>query len=177
MKTQRFLIALATAGALLAWTQADDNPNKPERRHPGHQMKTEYLPAKPEFKIGEPVSIVLRITNMGDSAFKFMRGGRQRGARDNQFAFNAQLGRRMLPDIGDPVHFGGLGISVLLKPGEQVEIPVDLTKWFSFEEAGLCAMRGSYFMEFSDPNPGAEAHRTIWEDFACAEFAITITDN
>ncbi len=165
----------AAADALLAWTRTDDDPSKPERRHPGHQMKAEYIAAKPEFKIGESVPVVLRITNIGESAFKFLRGGRQGGARDNQFAFNAQLGRRMLPDVGDPIHFGGLGSYVLLKPGEHVEIPVDLTKWFSFGEAGLCAMRGSYVMEFADPE--LDAHRTIWEDFACAEFTITITDN
>lgn len=175
MKTLRILIALAASGALLAWTQADDDPSNPERRHPGHQMKAEFIPAKPEFTIGEPVPVVLRISNIGDSAFRFMRGGRQRGARDNQFAFNAQLGRRMLPDVGDPIHFGGLGSYVLLKPGEHVEIPVDLTKWFSFEEAGLCAMRGSYFMEFADLDP--DARLTLWEDFACAEFTITISDN
>jgi hypothetical protein len=174
MKTLRFLVALAVAGALLAWTQPHDGPSKPERRHPGHQMKAEYI-AKPEFRIGEPVPVVLRITNVGDSAFKFMRGGRQRGARDNQFAFNAQLGRRMLPDIGDPVHFGGLGTHVLLKSGEHVDVPVDLTKWFSFDEAGLCELRGSYLMEFANPEP--DAHLTIWEDFACAEFTITITGN
>jgi hypothetical protein len=164
----------SAAGGSLASTGAGDEPGPPERRHPGHQMKTEYIAATPEFKIGEPVPVVLRITNIGDAAFTFMRGGRQRGARDNQFAFNAQLGRRMLPDVGDPVHFGGLGSYVLLRPGEHVEIPVDLTKWFSFGEAGLCSIRGSYFMAFADPE--LDAHPTIWEDFACAEFTITITD-
>jgi hypothetical protein len=176
MRILRFLIALVVAAAaLLSWTQADDVPGKPERHHPGHQMKADFIPAKHEFKVGEPVEVVLRITNVGESPFKFMRGGRQRGARDNQFAFNAQFGKRMLPDVGDPVHFGGIGADVLLKPGENVDIPVDLTKWFSFEEDGRYIMRGSYYMEFADP--AADAHEPIWEDFACAEFTIAITDD
>jgi hypothetical protein len=176
MKTLLLLIALAPAGAWLVSSQAQqDPPAKPERRHPGHRMKAEFIPAKPTFKIGEPVPVVLRISNVGDSAFMFMRGGRQRGARDNQFAFNAQLDRRMLPDVGDPVHFGGIGGHDLVKPGEHVEIPVDLKKWFSFEEAGVCQMRGSYYMMFVKPDPDARP-MIIWEDFACAEFTITISD-
>ena len=49
----------------------------------------------------------------------------------------------------------------------------DLTKWLSFEEAGVYAMRGSSFMEWFDPN--SEAKSTTCEDFVWAEFTITIS--
>jgi hypothetical protein len=131
-----------------------------------------FIPEKEEFLLGEPVTAKLRITNVGDADFTFNIGGRQRGARDNQFAFSAELvGDKMLPDIGDPRHFGGLGASVTLKPGESHEIHVDLTKWFAFKESEIYMLRGSYYMQFIDP---ALPDFVIWEDFACSEFEVRI---
>ena len=140
-----------------------------ERRHPGHRMLVTFMPDKDSLVSGEPVTAKLRITNIGDSSFTFMHGGRQRGARDNQFAFSAELAGKMLPDIGDPTHYGGLGGGVTLKPGEHHEIAVDLTKWFAFTQAGTYSLRGSYYMRFMD-----EHSSVIWEDFACAEFVVRI---
>jgi hypothetical protein len=77
--------------------------------------------------------------------------------------------------IGNPIHFGGLGAYVHLKPGQSVEIPVDLTKWFRFEKPGRIMLRGSYYMGFSDPSQAG--YSFIWEDFACAEFSIQIKEN
>lgn len=186
MKARYVLIALAAAGALLAGTanlqdppgappDTQDEVKKPDRRHPGHRMYVQFIPSKPAFAPGQPVPITLRITNVGDEPFNFMRGGRQRGARDNQFAFNAQLFDKMLPDIGDPINFGGIGSFILVKPGEHTEVSVDLTKWFAFKEPGVYMMRGSYFMEFADP--ATETYLPIWTDFACAEFMITIAND
>jgi hypothetical protein len=155
-----FCVDLAVEGAEL------------ERRHPGHKMEIAFLPTKDAFAPDEPVKVDLRIKNVGDTEFMFMRGGRQRGARDNQFGFTAQAGDRMLPDIGSPIHFGGLGSYVRVKPKETIEIPVDLKKWFAFSAEGFFELRGTYYMRFSVPD--AEDHRPIWEDFACAEFSITI---
>ena len=144
-------------------------------RHPGHKMQVTFSPVKEPFALGEPVTVVLKITNIGQSDFMFIRGGRQRGARDNQFGFTAQAGDRMLPDIGNPVHYGGLGSFVTVKPKETVEIPVDLKKWFAFDREGIFELRGTCFMKFCDPV--TETSSVIWEDFACAEFVITIRKN
>src|SRR5262245_32199987 len=111
------------------------------RRHPGHKIQVVFSPEKKVFVPGEPVKVVLKVTNIGESDFMFMRGGRQRGARDNQFGFTAQAGNRMLPDIGHPDHFGGLGIFVRVRPKETVEIPVDLKRWFAFDKEGTFQMR------------------------------------
>jgi len=144
-----------------------------KRRHPGHRMLVEFIPDKTEFASGESVTVKLRITNIGERDFAFMQGGRQRGPRDNQFAFSAELvGNRMVSDTGDPRNDGGLGLGAPLKPGQTEEINVDLTKWFNFQESGEYNLRGSYYMEFIDPS--AKHPYTIWEDFACAEFKVRI---
>jgi hypothetical protein len=154
--------------------------NVVKRQHPGQQMLVEFIPDKRPFKIGEPVVVRLRITNVGNHDFTFVEGGRQRGPRDNQFAFSAEVmggkiaaGRMMgamLPDIGDPMNFGGIAGSVTLKPGQSREIPVDLNNWFKFERNGEYSIRGSYYMELIDPDKSN--FQTIWEDYACAEFTI-----
>lgn len=149
------------------------NAKVEQRHHPGYLMLVSFIPDKTEFALGEPVSARLRITNVGTSNFTFVQGGRQRGARDNQFAFSAEsAGDKMLPDTGDPRNFGGLAGYVTLKPGESHEIPVDLTKWFAFTKAGFYQVRGSYYMEFVDLS--ASGGGTLWEDCACAEFTVRI---
>ena len=153
-----------------------------KRHHPGEQMLVQFVPDKAAFKAGEPVVVKLHITNVGNKDFAFMEGGRQRGARDNQFAFSAEVvgpkivgGKmkgEMLPDTGDPMNFGGLAFPVVLKTGQSHDVPVDLTEWFRFEKHGSYNIRGSYYMEFI--NPGDRDLFTIWDDYACAEFTITM---
>lgn len=79
------------------------DPNVQPRRHPGYRMLATYKPEKAVFHLGDPVKVKMRIANVGDIDFAFIAGGRQRGARDNQFAFSVeQVGGKMLPDAGDP---------------------------------------------------------------------------
>ena len=135
-------------------------------------MLVEFITDKAEFSVGEPVTARLRITNIGDTEFAFIQGGRQRGPRDNQFAFSAEfVGSKMMPDIGDPRNWGGLGSSVTLKAGQSHDIKVDLAKWFNFKESGTYNLRGSYHMNFV--NPDFYTH-TLWDDYACAEFKVRI---
>jgi hypothetical protein len=144
-----------------------------ERKHPGHRMLVAFLCDKKEFPAGGPVTVKLHISNVGDTAFAFIQGGRQRGPRDNQFAFSAELvGGKMVPDSGDPRNMGGIGIPVTLDPGQSHDVPVDLTNWFHFQPGGMYNIRGSYHMDFVDPR--AHDLRTIWEDYACAEFTVEV---
>lgn len=141
--------------------------------HPGHQMLVQIIPDKDEFSKGEPVIVKLRITNIGTNTFAYMQGGSQRGPRDNQFAFTAMgPDLKMLPDVGDPRNFGGLASTITLKPGQSHELPVDLTKWFSFDKSGEYYLRGSYAMSFQDLD--SPISHDIWDDFACAAFRITV---
>jgi hypothetical protein len=155
-----------------------------KRRHPGHRMLVEYIPDKEEFSVGEPVTVTLRITNIGDTEFAFMEGGRQRGPRDNQFAFSAELAEselvggervgKMVPDTGDPMNYGGQMSTVRLKPGQSHDIQVDLADWFKFKRGETYYVRGSYLMELIDPK--TRDSDTIWEDYACAEFTVKMKD-
>lgn len=152
-------------------------PTVQKRRHPGHRMAVAFIPEKESYSTNEPVMVKLRITNVGNNKFVFMQGGRQRGSRDNQFAFTAQRGNKMLPDIGNPLNFGGLFGPVAVEAGQSKEIEVDLTKWFKFSEEGYYALRGSYGMGFYDSQVNGDPRFPedfIWEDFACAEFSIQV---
>jgi len=163
-------IALLVISPFSVWPQEAVTPEA--RRHPGHKMEASFNPSQETFSTDGPVLVTLKIKNIGDTPFKFMRGGRQRGPRDNQFAYTAEQNNRMLPDVGEPTNFGGIGSYVVLAPNEEVEISVDLTKWFDFKEPGLVMLRGSYYMYFGYPD--LTGYTKIWEDFACAEFSIKI---
>ena len=142
-----------------------------DRHHPGEEMLVQFIPAKEEFSTNEPVTVNLRITNIGKTEFAYYQGGANRGARDNQFGFTAEYpGRKMLPDVGDPNNFGGLIGTILLKPGQNHDLSVDLRKWFNFASGGIYEVRGSYAMGFADPN--TKDFRTIWQDYACDQFEI-----
>ncbi|MCC5790451.1 MAG: hypothetical protein JJT75_12520 [Opitutales bacterium] len=143
-----------------------------ERRHPNHKMEVTFVPAKESFSQDGPVLVTLEIKNIGNTPFMFWQGGRQRGPRDNQFAFSGEQSGRMLPDIGNPMNLGGIMRPVHLDPQEKVDIHVDLTKWFDFTEPGRVMLRGSYYMSFADPQ--STNYSKIWEDFASAEFSIQI---
>jgi hypothetical protein len=147
-----------------------------ERRHPGHQLLVQFIPEKKEFKPGEAANVKFRITNMGRSGFTFIAGGRQRRAtRNNQFAFSAQESSgAVLPDTGNGHHNGGLGFGVTVEPGKAYEASVDLSRWFTFTRPGSYQVRGSYYMEFVNPAP--DGFNILWEDFACAEFTVEISN-
>lgn len=148
------------------------------RQHPGHKMCIRFSPVKDSFVPGEKVAVTLRITNVGDTPFAFLVGGRQRGPRDNQYGFTARwLGGSGLPDTGDSVNFGGICTNKTLQPGEAFEDTVDLGDWFSFTKSGYYECRGSYFMRMLKPIVGEEFHITeVWDDCAAGEFAVRIKD-
>jgi hypothetical protein len=142
------------------------------RQHPGHLFQIDFAPTKQEFEIGEDVTVNLRITNVGTNAVSFMKGGRNRAARDNQYVFNARYGGKQVEDIGTSYHFGGLAVKRVLKPGETFEDAISLKKWFSFESAGIYEVHGSYYLDFNDPVDAS--WKTIWEDYVSADFIVRV---
>jgi hypothetical protein len=140
------------------------------RHHPGHRMLVQFTPDKKQFSPGDPVTVTIRIQNVGDADFTFWNGGRTRMAtRNNQFAFTAEVWGKVVADTGNPGHRGGMSVPVTLAPGKSFEIQsLDLTKWFQFDEKGWYNIRGSYYMRFGLPDENE------WEDFACAEFKVIV---
>ena len=144
------------------------------RGHPGHNLRISFTPTKQEFRVGEEVTATLRIANVGANTISFMKGGRNRAARDNQYVFSARYNGKQVDDIGTSFHFGGLAFRRVLKPGEVFEDKISLSKWFAFDKAGMYEIHGSYYLDFNDPD--AATWRTIWEDYASADFIVTIKE-
>ncbi len=142
------------------------------RRHPSHNLLVSFSPTKQEFAIGEEVTATLRITNVGTQPICFMKGGRNRAARDNQYVFAARQRGKQVHDIGTSYHFGGLATRQVLKGGDVFEDTINLDKWFSFDEAGLYEILGSYYLNFVEPE--TNSWRSIWEDYVSAEFLVRI---
>ena len=146
----------------------------PYRRHPGHALQVSFIPVKQVFETGEEVVVILRITNVGTKTVAFMQGGRNRVARDNQYIFSARYPGRQVEDIGTSYHFGGISVRRVLEPREVFEAEVSLNKWFLFKEAGVYEIHGSYYLDFQDPTD--DSWRTIWDDYASGDFAVTIKE-
>jgi len=145
------------------------------RKHPGHKFAVTFEPDKTSYRPGEPITLTMKIKNVGDQTVCFHDGGRQRGPRDNQFGFTAfrsgGFGKAVL-DTGDPTNFGGIGTNRVLKPGEVFSKTVRLDSWFKFKEADTYQVRASYRLEFHEP--GGKTYCVIWEDFATAECSVRI---
>jgi len=144
------------------------------RRHPRHNLLVSFTPTEQEFSVGEQVTATLQIMNVGTMSISFMKGGRNRAARDNQYVFSARHGGKQVDDIGTSYHFGGLASRRVLKPGEVFEDKISLSKWFAFDKAGMYEIHGSYYLDFNDPN--AESWRTIWQDYVSADFTVLIKE-
>jgi hypothetical protein len=142
------------------------------RKHPHHNLRVRFLPSKREFAPGAEVTATLQITNVGTNAVGFMKGGRNRAIRDNQYVFSARFNGKQVEDIGSSGHAGGLASRRVLKPGETFEDTISLSKWFAFDKKGTYEIHGSYFLEFSEPE--SDSWRTIWEDYVSADFMISV---
>ncbi len=142
------------------------------RRHPGHRLEVSFVPAKPAFAPGEPVRATFRMKNVGDSPVAFVHGGRNRAPRDNQYDFLARLGGRLVPDVGNNVHYGGLSQRRVIPPGGTFEEEVDLGKWFAFTERGLYEIVGMYALTLLDP--ATDDQIPLWEDHAAAPFLVEV---
>lgn len=144
------------------------------REHPGYALETRFVPTRAAFSSDEPVIVTLKIENVGHVPVTFVAGGRQRGARDNQFGFTAfgPFGAPV-PDTGDPQNVGGIGSIITLAPAETFRKEVDLRKWFAFTQLGVYRLKGTYDLDFSD-SPGDLGLTKIWTDVAAASFSVTI---
>ncbi len=143
-----------------------------KRIHPNYALTTRYIPSKGAFSTNEPLMVTLEIKNVDTVPVAFQVGGKNRGERDNQFGFTAYDGMKAVPDIGNPVHFGGLSVNKTLKPGEIFTKEVDLRKWFTFQKAGTYEITGSYYLSFFDPDK--KDYFVLWEDYATASFYLKI---
>lgn len=139
------------------------------RKHPGHLLATRFTTDKREYRVGDAVTAELTIENVGQKTLRFMDGGRNRGARNNQFSFAAQLDNRPYPDSGDPIHFGGSAGVVVLKPGQKFTKKVELGKWYKLDHPGLYSIVGAFYLAFV---PADDFAPVLWEDYVAAPFYV-----
>ena len=147
------------------------------RNHPGHRLLTTWKPAKPSYRVGEPVTLRIEIKNVGDKPVSFRVGGQQRGPRDNQFRFLAYRSGgygKSIADSGDPANFGGPSGWQDLQPGDVFSRDVDLSHWFKFTEPDSYRVTGLYELELFDLKPDASHGDTIWEDYAIGECTVYV---
>jgi hypothetical protein len=148
------------------------------RQPPGYKYFAEFTPAKSEFVSNEPVTVKFSIKNLDDRTMAFQNGGSQRGARNNQFGFRAMFGyMKPVPDVGDPINFGGLCGLVKLEPGKTFDAEVDLKKWFTFDKPGTYSIHGFYALALYKPSDGIESlspANLLWSDYAAADFTVTV---
>ena len=139
------------------------------RRHPGHKVFVKWAPMQMSFKPNDPFELTLTVKNVGEVDINFTAGGHQAATRDNQFAFVAHSGYgKPVPDMGDPMTFGGPGSLVKLKPGELFTKTVDVSKWFRFTESGTYQLTCMYHIEMSS------GERDLWDDFLTGRCAVRI---
>ncbi len=102
----------------------------------------------------------------------FHDGGQQRGARNNQFNFTCFHDLKPLPDVGDPIHFGGLAATVHLKPGERFTRRVDLRDWYEFDKTGRYELIGTFYLAL---HGNLDEYRVIWEAYISGPGHVTIS--
>jgi hypothetical protein len=146
------------------------------RKHPGHRVVLRLTPDKESYRPGEPVPLAVDIFNVGDVAILFQNGGKQRGARNNQFRFMAYAGYgagKAVPDTGNPWNHGGLSTLRPLKPGESERITVGLDKWFTFTTPDTYRVTGLFELELHHM-PERSLRATIWEELVVGECLIKV---
>jgi hypothetical protein len=155
---------------------------KPLRReHPGYKARVTFRALAPSYKLGTAPILELAVENVGDVPICFVEGGRQRGPRDNQFAFVAMslFGQgKAVPDTGSPINFGGIGAFRTIEPGKTWTKQVPLDGWFRFTEADTYEITGIYRVQLlsTDEVRGANAReRPRWDDFFTGECRVKIT--
>ncbi len=149
----------------------------PRRKHPGHRYVVSWQPEKESYQPGTQVSLLLTIENLGEQPMTFRVGGQNRGPRDNQYRFLAVRGwgqGKVLPDVGDPTNFGGIGSYETLKPGEKFHAKVGLDRWFRFEDPDRYRVTGMFVLELHERQPDGSVSNTIWEELAAGDCLVLV---
>jgi hypothetical protein len=148
------------------------------RSPPGYKLYAQFVPAKSEFNTNEPVMVKFQLKNLDERTVIFMRGGSNRGSRDNQYGFRAMFQySQPVADTGSAINFGGLFGPESLEPGNAFEDQIDLKKWFAFDKPGRYEIHGFYHLAFCRP-PLTDTTRPwgeiVWSDYASADFTVVV---
>jgi hypothetical protein len=143
------------------------------RKHPGYRLATSFSPTRELWKPGEKVVVKMTIVNVGTEAVRFLVGGRNRGPRDNQFAFSLMRDNEGVRDTGEALNFGGLSTPKVLKPGEKLEKAINLAQWFDTAPPGVYTGTGTYAVDFVSDDGALDC---VWKDVLAGEFTFQRTE-
>jgi hypothetical protein len=148
------------AAALLSIAREDRSPI-------GERVTGTFTPSRRRARRGEPVEVVLTMTNPADApAVRWQHGGRNRGPRDNQFTLSVERDGRPVTPI-EAWDFGGLSALELLAPGASAEVRAPVSAWADVSQPGTYVVRCMYDTSFTQD--GGDANRrtfggaAVWE--------------
>ena len=135
-----------------------------------------WRPRAQPFLRGQPMELVLAVSQTSATPVAMTLGGRQRGARDNRFAFTVSRGGLVLPIIDAP-DFGGIMTYRVMARGDQVELVADLRAWATIDQPGRYKVTCRHAVELSPTIAGApwpdHGHDT-WDHTFDATLAIDV---
>lgn len=110
--------------------------------------------AKGPLVVGKPMPVVVTLENGGTAPVWFNTGGRQRGVRDNRFAFGATRDDGTVLSVKTEYDFGGIGSVQPLEPGKTIERTEDLAKWVTIDRPGAYQVTCRYELELTTGTDG-----------------------
>jgi hypothetical protein len=132
----------------------------------GERLAGRFSVARAVVRAGEPVVVTLEISNPADApAVQRQVGGRQRGARNNQFHFRVwrdgvALEERPGLDFGGPTGFATNA------PGDRATLGADVSLWAELSAPGRyrveCAYETTLAPAGAEPFSDADRHR-VWD--------------
>ena len=124
-----------------------------------------------------PLPVVLRIENAGKTMVGVTLGGRQRGARDNQFVF--AIARNGTPvKIKDAPDFGGISTIKAIEPGKHHDVTCpDLRAWADLDVPGYYTIEARWESELTKDgkfSTTAVERADVWDIAATGQGAILV---
>lgn len=145
------------------------------RKHPGHQLLCSFEPLRRVVKIGEPVYVTMRITNLDGKDLSFNAPSHPGpNKKSNRFRFVAEMNGHPICEVGGARHAGIGSLIYSLKPGESWKIAENLANWFEFDRPGEYTITGMYLIDFAEPNGKFGHLRQIWSDHVSATFSVQL---
>lgn len=146
-----------------------------KKEDPKYKIQMNVLLDKQSYSMNEPILVKLEICNKDSRPLTFIRGGRYRGYRDNQFYFTAYGTAGQMPDTGNSENTGGLVFAETIMPDDcYTTQKVDLRAWFTIKKPGTYLVHAEYFMEMQPPLAKTINFFSSWNETAAAPFYLTV---
>ena len=142
------------------------------RRHPEHRIDGAFTTAKETYRPGESIIVTLVIRNLSDRPFHFLKGGHQRGPRDDQFSFSGE-GPEGTLKIKSAMNFGGMSVISTIPPHAQASLSVDLCGWIDAAKPGFYSLMASYLLPIHEDEQIRS--REIWQDYLTRPCVFKVT--